>query len=416
MKDTSADKQGRKQGRKKGRHPERVLSPAFVRTAKESGRYFDGHGLYLVVSPTGGRSWIQRLVIHGRRRDLGLGGYPLVSLAEARAQAFANRKLARQGGDPLAEKRKRGGIPTFAEAAMKVIDLHRPTWRPGGRSAEQWESSLRTYGFAHLGDRSVADVTRADVMKVMEPIWHDRHETAKRVLERIAAVMDWAIAQDYRSDNPAGPAIRNALPKHNGEQRRQKALPHAAVAAAIAKVRGSDTRLAAKLAFELLVLSACRSGEVLGARWEEIDLESATWTIPAARMKKGREHRVPLSERAMDVLREAEALDDGSGLVFPSTQRGKRLHSEALSRLLPRLGIAAVPHGFRSSFRDWCSECTDTPHAVAEAAMAHQIPNKAEAAYARSDLFERRRQLMDDWAAYLNPVGRPSGDPGQPHG
>ena len=391
-------------GRKHGRHPDRALSAAFVRSVTKPGRYCDGQGLYLLVTPTGARCWVQRLTIRGRRRELGLGGFPVVSLAEAREQALANRRLARKGGDPLAEKRQQRGIPTFEAAAAQVIAMHRPSWKDGGKSAAQWESSLRAYVFPHLGTRRVSDVTTADVMAVLTPIWHDRHETARRVRQRIGAVMKWAIAHGYRSDNPAGEAIAEALPKHNGVPQHQRALAHAQVRTAIAQVRASNASLAAKLCFEFLVLTACRSGEVRLARWHEVDLEAREWAIPGARMKAKRAHRVPLSERAVAVLREAEGLRDGSGLLFPSTRTGKPLSDMALSKLLRELDIPAVPHGFRSSFRDWCGECATAPREVAEAALAHVVRNKAEAAYARSDLFERRRQLMDDWATYLNPA------------
>ena len=404
-----------KAGRKHGRHPERALSAAFVRTVTKPGRYCDGQGLYLLVTNTGARCWVQRLTIQGRRRELGLGGFPVVSLAEAREQALANRKLARTGGDPLAEKRKHRGIPTFAEAAAQVIAMHRPAWKDGGKSAAQWESSLRAYAFPHLGRRRVSDVTTADVMTVLTPIWHARHETARRVRQRIGAVMKWAIANGYRSDNPAGEAIAAALPKRNGALQHQRALPHAEVGAAIVRVRESDASLAAKLCFEFLVLTACRSGEVRGARWEEIDWDTATWTVPAARMKAGREHRIPLTARALAVLQAARELPDGSGLVFPSA-RGGELSDNTLSKLLRELGIAAVPHGFRSSFRDWCGECATAPREVAEAALAHVVRNRAEAAYARSDLFVRRRQLMDEWATYLNPAAGRAETPVGHHG
>ena len=389
-----------KPGRKQGRHPEQALSAAFVRTITKPGRYCDGHGLYLLVTNTEGRCWVQRLTIRGCRRELGLGGFPLVSLAEAREQAFANRKLARRGGDPLAEKRKHRGIPTVEEAAAQVIQMHRPSWKDGGKSAAQWESSLRTYAFPHLGKRRVSDVTTADVMTVLTPIWHDRHETARRVRQRIGAVMKWAVAQGYRSDNPAGEAIGAALPKRTEGQQHQRALPHAEVGAAIARVRASGASVAVQLCFEFLVLSACRSGEVRLARWDEIDLEAREWTIPGARMKAQRAHRVPLPERAVAVLREAEALRDGSGLLFPGQRSGKPLSDVTLSKLLRELGIAAVPHGFRSSFRDWAAECTNAPRGVMEAALAHVVGG-VEGAYARSDLFDRRRALMETWARYL---------------
>ena len=387
-----------KHGRKKqGRHPERALTAAFVRNAREPGLYLDGLGLSLLVTPTGARCWTQRLTINGRRRELGLGGYPVVSLAQAREQALANKRLVREGGDPLAEKRKTK-IPTFAEAAAKVIEHHRPSWR-NPKHAAQWEMTLRQYVFPRLGDQLVHTITTADVLAVLTPIWHEKQATARRVQQRIGAVMKWAIAHGYRVDNPAGEMLRQALGRQADIQQHRPALPHREVAAAIHAVQGSQAYKGAKLAFEFLVLTAARSGEVRRATWEEIDLEAQVWTVPAERMKAKREHRVPLSTRAVDLLREAQTLADDSGLVFPSSRR-KPLGDRALSRLLKELQIPAVPHGFRSSFRDWAQECTNAPRAVMEAALAHTNPDKTEAAYARSDLFEHRRTLMDQWAAY----------------
>ena len=374
------------------------LTDAFVRTATTAGKYHDAHGLILRVMPSGSKQWVQRLVILGKRRDIGLGGYPLVTLAEARDKAFANRKLARAGGDPMAVQRRRD-VPTFEEAAAKVIELHRPNWR-NTKHAAQWTATLRTYAYPKIGNKGVDQVSTADVMAVLLPIWNDRHETARRVRQRIGTVMKWAVAQGLRQDNPAGDAIGAALPKNGGIQRHHRALPHAEVAGAIEAVHRSGASATAKLAFEFLVLTACRSGEVRLANWVEIDMNASEWTIPAERMKAKRPHRVPLSQRAVDVLHEAREIADSSGLVFPSPT-GRALSDSTHSKLLRELGIVAVPHGFRSSFRDWASECSNAPRAVMEAALAHTIKDKVEAAYARSDLFKRRRKLMDAWARYL---------------
>ena len=388
-----------KRGRKKqGRHPERALSAAFVRTVTKPGRYGDGLGLALLVTKPGARCWIQRLTINGRRRELGLGGYPVVTLAQAREQALANKRLVREGGDPLAEKRK-ARVPTFAEAAEAVMALHRPGWR-SAKHAVQWETTLRQYVFPRLGDQLVHTIMTEDVLAVLAPIWHERAETAKRVRQRIGTVMKWAIAHGFRADNPAGEMLSQVLGRQADVTQHMQALPHREVAAALHTVQNSQANLSTKLAFEFLVLTAARSGEVRLATWAEIDLEAKVWTVPAERMKAKREHRVPLSDRARDILREAQALADGSGLVF-SPRAGKPLSDTTLPKMLKVLGIPAVPHGFRSSFRDWAQECTNTPRAVMEAALAHTNPDKTEAAYARSDLFERRRTLMDQWAAYL---------------
>ncbi len=276
------------------------LSAAFVRTA-EPGFYCDGHGLNLRVDPSGARQWVQRLVIRGRPRMLGLGGYPLVSLAEARNAAFANRQRARAGGDPRAEKRHGQGAPTVEEAAAEVLEQQRPGWR-NAKHARDWPRSLRAYAFPRIGAMPVSEVTTADVLAILTPIWHDKPETARRVRQRIGAVMKWAVAMGYRPDNPAGDALGQALGRQRAVVQHMRALPHGAVADALATVRTSGALVTTKDAFELLVLTAARSGEVRLATWDEIDLDAAVWTIPAARMKAKRDHRVPLSGWATPAL------------------------------------------------------------------------------------------------------------------
>jgi integrase len=389
------------------KHPEKALTAVFVRQAKP-GRYADGHGLYLMVDPSGAKRWVQRLTIRGRRCDMGLGSAALVTLAEAREKALANRKLARAGGDPLRAKREAEAVLTFEEATRKVHELHRPTWRNAKHGA-QFLSTLETYAFPRLGSLRVADVTTADVLSVLSPIWTTKPETARRVRQRIGTVMKWAVAQGWRQDNPAE-NIAQALPKAKQAPVRRKALPYAEVFPCIEEIKASGASAATKLALEFLVLTACRSGEVREARWTEFDFQgaagppsaqSATWLIPASRMKAKREHRVPLSGRALAILREAEQLADGSGLVFPGTRAGRPLSDMTMSKLVKELGFAADVHGFRTSFRTWAQERTNFPREVAEAALAHVVKDKAEAAYARSDMFEKRRKMMESWAGYL---------------
>ena len=380
------------------RHPNNALTPAFVRNVSQAGRYCDGQGLYLDVRPSGSRGWIQRLTIRGRRTELGLGGFPLVSLKEAREKAFANRKLARNGGDLLAEKRRAESMPTFAEAARQVWNQLRPGWR-SPQYAQLWLKSLERYAIPRIGEMPISEVTSADVIGILAPIWHDVPPTARKLRQRIRAVMEWAVAMDLRHDNPSD-RIGPVLGTQGGRVRHMRALPHREVASAIETVRASNARPVVKLAFEFLVLTAVRSGEVRGAAWAEIERDAGVWTIPALRTKGNREHRVPLCGRALQILEEARMLGRGSPLVFPGV-RGKPFASTALSELLGELKIAAVPHGFRSSFRDWAAEETDHPREVAEAALAHKVRNQIEAAYRRTDLFERRRRLMDDWARYL---------------
>ena len=381
----------------------RILSAAFVRTVNQPGRYGDGrggYGLSLLVKPrSNGRlskTWSQRVRLHGRVTNIGLGAYPIVSLSEARKKALANRRTIERGLDPRGSR-----VPTFSQAADKVIAVHAAGWKPGGKSERQWRSSLATYVYPRLGRIPVDRVTTADVMACLVPIWHTRPETARRIRQRIGAVMRWAIAQGYRADNPAGDAITAALPANTGRRRHHRALPHADVAASVATVRASAAYPTTVLAFEFLVLTACRSGEVRGALWDEIDLDTATWTIPAARMKSARPHRVPLPPRALHLLAAAEKYRDRSGLVFPSAT-GRELSDATLSKLLRENGIPAVPHGYRSSFRDWAAELTNTPREICELALAHVNNDRVEAAYRRSDLFDHRRQLMQHWANYLH--------------
>ena len=375
------------------------LTAAFVRTIDRPGKYGDAHGLILRVLPSGSKQWIWRGTVRGTRRDMGLGGFPYVTLAEARQAAFDNRKLARAGGDPMAVKR-RPDVPTFEKAAATVIEIHKPSWKDGGKTAAQWRASLRDYALPRLGRRPVSELTTADVMAVVLPIWSTKHETARRVRQRIGAVMKWAVAEGYRTDNPAGEAIGAALPKNGVLRAHQRALPHGEVGAAVAKVRASGAYKATVLCFEFLTLCAVRSGEARLLEWDEIDREAATWTIPGERMKAKREHRVPLSGRALKVLAEAWELADGSGLVFPSVT-GRALSDNTLSKLCREHDIGCVPHGMRSSFRDWAAECSDAPREVCELALAHVNSDRVEAAYRRSDLFERRRKLMDDWSGYI---------------
>lgn len=379
------------------------LTVAKIRGLTRPGRYNDSPTLYLVVAPTGAKVWVQRVVIRGRRHDVGLGGFPVVSLAKARQRAFANRVAISEGRDPLAEKR-RESTPTFEEATEKVISLHRQTWKDGGKTAKLWRATLQEYVFPFFGTKSIDQVTTADVMAALVPIWTSKFETARKVRRRIGTVMKWAIAKGYRGDNPAGEALTAALPKRSAPVRHMRAIPHGEVADAIAKVHASGAWFGTKLAFEFLVLTATRSGEVRLAEWNEIDFDNAVWTIPPSRTKMQREHRVPLCDRALEILREARTLADGDGLVFPSA-RGKVLSDMTLSKLIREQGIAAVPHGFRSSFADWAAECTDYPREVVESALAHIVKNQVEAAYTRTTMYAKRQRLMTAWGDYLGGCG-----------
>ena len=386
-------------GIKHGAHPEKVLSAAFVRTIKEPGKYFDGHGLFLKVDVSGAKRWVQRINIRGKRTELGLGATSLVSLAEARETALGNRKTARQGGDPLRAKREAQAVMTFEEAARKVHQINLPSWR-NEKHGQQFINTLVTYTFPRMGRVKVSEVTTADVLGVLQPIWLQKPETARRIRQRIGMVMKWAVANGWRQDNPAE-AIAQALPKHDRTPVHRKSLPYAEVAGCIAAVQASKAGRVTKLALEFLVLTATRSGETRLATWQEVDFVKAEWTIPADRMKAKRAHRIPLAPRTIEILQECRALEDGSGLVFPSTRYGRPLSDMTLSKLLKELGFEAHVHGFRTSFKTWAQERTNAPREVSELALAHGIQDKAEAAYARSDLFEKRRGLMERWAGYL---------------
>ena len=394
------------------------LTAVFVKTVAHTGRlshngkpradtYHDEHGLILRVQPGGSKQWIWRGTVYGRRVDLGLGGYPFTSLAEARSKAFEHKKLARSGGDPRTARGR--GVPTFAELAEKVIALHKKGWK-GHVNERQWRNSLRTYAFPHIGTMPVDKITTRDVLRVLEAddFWNRKSETARRVRQRIGAVMKYAMAKGYREDDPAGGAVGVALPKNGNRKKHFRSLPHAEVEGALAKVRNSGAWTGTKLAIEFMVLTATRPGETRLATWDEIDFETATWTIPETRAKTKRPHRVPLSPRALHVLTEAMEIRDRTGLVFPSVT-GRAMANVTMTKLLRELGIAAVSHGFRSSFRVWCGDI-GVDRELAERALAHTVRNPVEAAYSRGTMFERRRRLMADWATYLSETPRRQAD------
>ena len=378
------------------------LSATKVKALNEMGRYSDGEGLYLYISKWGSKSWVQRITVGGRRRDIGLGGYPTVSLAEARKRAADNREVAGRGGDPVAEKR-RPAVPTFSEAARAVHAANKPRWRNGSHT-RAWIQTLERHAFPKIGRMRIDTISRADVLSVLTPIWSERPETARRVRQRMRTIFRWAMASELIETNPAGEAMDGALPSMSKIKAHLRALPYREVGSAFKTVDASQTSPASKHCLKFLVYTAARSGEARGASWAEMDLEAGTWTIPASRMKAGVEHRVPLSVQAIDELNLAHQLEDGSGLCFPSPLRpGQMLSDMTLTKILRSTGLAEVAtvHGFRTSFKTWTMEQSDAPWAVGEAALAHQLGGSVEQAYARSDLFERRRTLMQQWADYI---------------
>lgn len=380
----------------------RGLTAAFVRQKRRSGRYGDGNGLYLVVDPSGASRWVLRVQHGGKRRDVGLGGAKTVTLAEARDLAHQIRRKAKAGLDPVSARRaEREGVPSFEAMAKKVHAAHLKTWRNGKHTA-QWLATLEAYAFPRLGKLPVNRVETGDVLKVLLPIWTAKPETARRVFQRLRVVIDHATAAGHRSgENPCRIAAIG-LPKQSDSVRHFAALPYAQLPDFITKLRAAESAETVRLALELLILTAARSGEVRGAVLAEFDIKAKLWTIPAQRMKAEREHVVPLSPRAIEIVEAARKLAPGNALLFPSKRsHGAALSNMALTMVLRRLKINATAHGFRSTFRDWCSEETDFPGEVAEMALAHAIGSKVEAAYRRGALVTKRRELMEAWANFV---------------
>lgn len=382
-------------------HPQKALSPAKIRALTEPGMYSDGNCLYLVVDESGAKRWILRTVVRGKRCDIGLGGLSLVSLAEAREEATRLRKIARKNGDPLAERRQgRRMVPTFEETARKVHESFAATFRNAKHRA-QWITTLQTYVFPIFGGRLVDQIESGDVLAALMPIWTTKPETARRVRQRMKLVFDWAKASGFRSgDNPVE-GVSEVLPKHNGRKKHHPALPYAQVPEFITAMREANAATSVKLAFEYLILTASRTSEVLRAKWSEIDTDSKTWTLPADRMKAKVEHRVPLSSRCLEILKAAKEITTGGEYIFPGRSPLRPLSAMAFEMALRRMERQDItPHGFRSSFRDWAEERTHYANSVIEAALAHTVRNKVEAAYLRTTLFEKRRDLMKDWAGF----------------
>lgn len=376
----------------------KTLTAAFCKTISTPGTYGDGRGgfgLTLRVKQTRNdrlsKVWAQRVVIGGKPTYLGLGTYPTVTLAEARRRALKNRREIEAGRDP-----RGGGIPTFARATDKVIALHRDGWKPGSRTESAWRNGFSRHVYPKLGHRRVDVITTADVLAVLSPMWHKAPRQAEALRRRISQVMRWAIAQGYRPDDAAGPALTAVLPKRTNATTHHRALHHSEVADALRKVRESAVATSTRLAIEFLALTAARTTEVRLATGSEIDHQARVWTVPAERMKAGREHRVSLSSAALRVLDEAYRHTDGE-LLFPG-RRGKPAGHGVLAATFRRLDIGTV-HGLRSSFRDWCSE-TGVPREVAEQALAHSVGG-VEGAYARSDLLDLRKPVMEAWGEYV---------------
>lgn len=388
------------------------LSAKTIAFKKHPGLYCDGGGLYLQVTPSGSKTWIFRFrsALTQKLRDMGLGALHTVGLPEAREKAAAQRRALLDGLDPIQvreQERQRKAIEaakavTFSQCAVSYVESHKAGWR-NAKHAEQWTKTLEAYADPVVGALPVQDVDTGLVLKILEPIWSTKAETASRLRARIENILDWARVRGYRSgENPARwkGHLNQLLPALAKKSRvaHHKAMPFCEVGEFVANLRALPSVSARCL--EFTILTAARTSEAIKARPEEIDLDNATWTIPASRMKAQKEHRVPLSPRAVEVVREMLKLEQD--YIFPGADRRKPLSNMAMLTLLDRIQVEVTVHGFRSSFRDWAAERTAFPHEVCEMALAHTIANAAEAAYRRGDLFEKRRKLMEAWGDFIN--------------
>ncbi|ANX05388.1 tyrosine-type recombinase/integrase [Immundisolibacter cernigliae] len=398
-----------------GKHTLHRLTAREVTGAKDRGHYPDGGGLYLRVGASGTRSWIFRYTRQDKTREMGLGAVKDVTLVKARHLAAEARELLRGGLDPIdtrtgsTTRAARASAVTFQQCAERYIEAKRAGWK-NAKHAAQWGATLAQYASPIIGALSVADVTLPHVLQILEPIWTTKTETASRLRGRIQSVLDYATARGYRTgDNPARWTghLKELLPAPGkvAKVEHHAALPWQEIGAFMAELR-QQAGMGAR-ALELAILTAARSGEVRGATWAEVGLAQAVWTIPAARMKAAKEHRVPLSAEAVELLRTLPRID-GSELLFPNS-KGAALSDMTLSAVLKRMGRAVTTHGFRSTFRDWAGECTAYPREVIEHALAHQLRDRAEAAYARGTLFDKRRRLMAEWAQFCGIVAPVAG-------
>ncbi|HHQ68993.1 MAG TPA: site-specific integrase, partial [Halothiobacillaceae bacterium] len=380
------------------------LTPRKVATAGR-GKYEDGGGLRLVVSSTGAKKWVLRFTIDGKRREMGLGSFPDVGLGEAREKASVHRKQAKDGIDPIESRQtKPGNTPTFTTCAARYIRAHRRGWK-STKHARQWARTIKTYARPVIGTKKVDAITTEDILKILSPTWTTKTETTKRVQGRIENILDYAAAHKYRDHlNPARwrGHLDKLLPKPSRVKKvvHHPAMPYNEVPAFMMELSRNGSVSA--LALRFLILTATRTSEVLKAQWHEIDLEECIWTVPAERMKSRREHRVPLSDTSLSIIETLPNIE-GNPYLFPGARYGRPLSNMALLQMMRNMGFGLggergnfVPHGFRSSFRDWSGEVSNFPRDVAEMALAHVIENKVEAAYRRGDLFAKRRKMMQE--------------------
>jgi len=375
------------------------LTVARIKTLREPGRYVDGDGLMLLVKASGAQSWMLRVRIKGDRRDIGLGSTKVMTLAEARAKAIELRRQIAQGIDPIAEKKKvEDPVPTFADAARRVHAEQKATWK-NGKHQVQWITTLETYAFPFFGDRLVNTIEGPDIRKALLPIWLSKPETARRVRQRVGAVLDWSYVNGYRASEAPTRSLSKGLPRQPKDDGHFAAMSFAKIPDFMVKLR--ERVSVARVAMEVLILTAARSGEIRGATWPEVDLKGCLWSIGADRMKMGKAHNVPLSPQAIDAFERAKQFSAPcTHLVFPGIKLKRPMSDMTLLKILRDMDAGVTVHGFRSAFRDWVAEETNVPGEVAEAALAHANTNKVEAAYKRTDFLEKRRVLMRDWADF----------------
>ena len=405
------------------------LTGKFVKDCSTQGRYGDGRGGFglslLVKQGKNGvvKSWSQRLYLHGKPRMIGLGAYPQISLQEARDLAAQNAVALKQATSskptgiqailadagilytptPAATRLiVQGGssMPTFAQVAEDTIAAHRPGWKSGTKTERMWRQMLTTYAYPEIGDMPIDTITSSHIIDILMPIWHSKAETARKTKQRISAVMSFGIGKNYRTDNPVD-NVDASLPRGKKASKHNDSMPYPKVPAFIERHGASGAAKHTKLGFRFLILTGARTQEARFAEWKEIDLDNATWTIPAERMKAGRQHRVALSKQAMDILKEASALRVGGQDYIFANKKGKPVSEATYLRFMVKRNIYGTPHGMRSSFRDWAAEMTDYPREMVEAAIAHLDGSDTERAYRRTDYLERRRELMQEWADYL---------------
>ena len=373
-----------------------MLTTNKVKAAKGPAKLYDRDGLILRVTVSGSKRWCWRGTVRGRRVELGLGSARFLTLREAREAAFDHTRTARRGGDPRQARRQ---APTVAEALDEVIRVERSGWKTGASTEDQWRRMARGYVLPAIGSYRIDEVEMSDLVRILRPIWTSKPAAGRRLRQILGAVLEWSVAAGHRADNPAK-SVAALLPRVNGNTRHARFLPPAEVPGALAKILAdTDSWLGVRLLIQFQTLTACRPAEARGTTWAEVDPESAVWTLPASRTKTNREHRIPLSAAALHVLDRARPLTGHEGYVFQSARASKPIVHTTVNRLLQRLDIDAVAHGFRSSFRSWAAE-EGVSRELAETCLGHAVGSQVEQAYQRSDLLAQRAEIMERWGQY----------------